>query len=68
MDSALVMVFGTVGLLLLLIGTAIQFRNRSPYSNVPIDEESRNRFGVGAWLAAAGALGLLASTLGAAWR
>jgi len=46
-----------------LIGTAIQFRNRSPYSNATIDEQSRKRFGVGAWIAAVGSVGLLANML-----
>jgi hypothetical protein len=47
----------------------IQFRNQPPYSNTPIDEESRKRSDVGAWIAALGILlGLLANGVSAAWR
>ena len=68
MATALVAIVGAGGLVLLVIGTSIQFRNRSPYSNTPIDEQSRKRFGVGPWIAALGfLLGLLAQ-LSAAWR
>ena len=66
MATALGTILGTGGLVLLVIGTTIQFRNRSPYSNTPIDQQSRKRFGVGAWIAALGSL--LANMLIAAWR
>jgi len=45
---ATALILGAAGLVLLLIGTTIQFRNRSPYSNTVIDQESRKRIGVGA--------------------
>ena len=63
MATALGTILGAGGLVLLVIGTTIQFRNRSPYSNATIDEQSRKRFGVGAWIAAVGSVGLLANML-----
>jgi hypothetical protein len=68
MAVVLVAIPGAGGLVLLVIGAAIQFRNSSPSSNAPVDQRSRERFGVGARIAAAGGLGLLATALIAAWR
>jgi len=68
MATAVGATLGAGGLILLLIGTSIQFRNRSPYSNTPIDEQSLKRAGVGAWIATVGLLLGLVAQLSAAWR
>ena len=67
--ALMVLILGAAGLVLLLIGTTIQFRNRSPYSNTPIDQESRKRIGVGASIALLGSLlSLLANGLNVFWQ
>jgi hypothetical protein len=57
-----------VGLILLVVGAAIQLRNRSPYSRTTMDQDARKRFGLGAWIAAAGSLCILLAQLARIWR
>ena len=55
-------------LALLVSGFIIQKRNRSPYSGVPMDDQSRRRYRVGERVAFLGILSFLVHELVRGWR
>lgn len=68
MADILPFVLPVVTLGLLVSAFIIQKRNRSPYSNVTMDEASLKRFRVGQRLGLLGILSYLADQLTRAWR